>query len=55
MKHHGWVLGLTAWLVSQALAWNHIIESKLQDALDSSGYTLVACKSSLSSSLDTYR
>ncbi len=43
MKLHGRILGL-ALLVGQALAWNHISDVKLKEALDSSGYTLVACK-----------
>ncbi|KAK0710807.1 hypothetical protein B0H67DRAFT_684541 [Lasiosphaeris hirsuta] len=42
MKHLGWTLCLTACLPWQALAWNHVNGTKLQGALDSSGYTLIA-------------
>ena len=37
-------LGLVSCLAWQAAAWNHVGETKLQVALDVSGYTLVACK-----------
>ncbi|KAK3356775.1 hypothetical protein B0T25DRAFT_578946 [Lasiosphaeria hispida] len=43
MKLFSWTLCLTAWgLPWQALAWSHVNDTKLQDALDSSGYTLIA-------------
>ncbi|KAK4455285.1 hypothetical protein QBC34DRAFT_460134 [Podospora aff. communis PSN243] len=35
-------IGLASCLVWQAAAWNHASDSKLQSALDESGYTLVA-------------
>lgn len=44
LRHGCWALGLGAWLAQRAVAWNHVSQSHLQDALDSSGYTLVACK-----------
>ena len=37
-------LGLVSCLAWQAAAWNHVSETKLQDALDVGGYTLVACE-----------
>lgn len=37
-------LGLASCLVWRVAAWNHVSEAKLQEALESSGYTLVACK-----------
>ncbi len=39
-----WVHGLIACLVREALAWKHVDQARLQSALDSSAYTLIACK-----------
>ena len=49
MWHSHWVLGLFASFAWRAAAWNHISEHQLQEALDASGYTLIACKSTSAS------
>jgi hypothetical protein len=38
-----WILSL-AYLGQKVSAWNHVGPLQLQDALDSSAYTLIACK-----------
>jgi hypothetical protein len=44
LLHGCLVVALVCSLGHGAVAWNHVTQQQLQDALDSSGYTLVACK-----------
>lgn len=46
-----WVLSLVACLGQSVSGWNHAGAVQLQAALDSSAYTLIACKQSSKSRL----
>ncbi|KAK0668733.1 protein disulfide-isomerase [Cercophora samala] len=44
MKNRHWSLAVLSVLGRSLAAWNHIEQPRLREALDSSAYTLVACK-----------
>ena len=39
-----WIHGLIACLGQEVFAWEHVDQVRLQSVLDSSAYTLIACK-----------